>query len=239
MEILNIKRDELEKLKVIEEGSEGRIYLHQNHIIKLYGHPEGYNINKIKYFCNVQENMQGTKLPHGVVIIDDIFSGCLQRYFKDYQELNMLNANISIEYVIYFLKLFLKNIDELIQNKIYPVDLFYGNVLFSVVKQDVQIIDLDGYGSVIKKQHNQKILRKVLNQYLSTIFEVLFYEYINEKWYINHKSIIKRYPFKKEYADIIINDTLSIEFLYEFLEYFQKDEKDIFKNSNKLLKLKH
>ena len=234
MEILNMKSDDLKNLKLLESGSEAKLYLYKNRVVKLYEVPEEYDIKKIKYFCNIQETIKGTQLPCGVVIIDDVFSGCLQHYFKDYQELNKLNCNIPIERVIYFLGLFLNNYDELIQNKIYPIDLFYANVLFSFDKSNVQIIDLDGKGSIIKKEKNQNLLQQSLKLCLSTILESLYNDVIDEMWYVSYKSLLSRYPFKKEYIDIIMNNKLSLEFLYEFLEYIKKDEKNLFKKSKKL-----
>ena len=238
MEVLNINQDDLKKYKLINSGSEAKIYLNKNFIIKVYGAPEEYSLKKLEFLCEAQQNIKNTKLPYGAVNIDNKFTGCIQEYFDGYNELNILNS-LPIDECIYLFKIFLENLDELIQNNIYPIDLFYGNVLASQSRKSIQIIDLDGLGSVIKKQHNKKVLQVSLKQYLSTVLETLFYGDINEMWYVNYKSLLKKYPFKKEYVDSMLGNKLSFELLYEFLEYIQKDEKDLFKNNKKILKIKH
>jgi len=102
----------------------------------------------------------------------------------------------------------------------------------SLIQKDVQIIDLDGNGSIIQKSENKKLLQESLELYISTILECLYYKDIDKEWFINYKSLLERYPFKKEYIDIIINKKITFEFLNEFLNYIKKDK-------NKILKLKH
>ena len=234
MKTINITNSELNKLKTLGNGSEAKIYLDKNNIIKVYQNPQEYDINKIKYFCDAQKYIERTKFPHGAVFIDGIFSGCIQEYFNGYKEFDTLNNNISMEQVIFYLKLFLQNLEELLQNKIYPIDLYYGNVLYSLDKQNIQIIDLDGKGSIIKKEHNRKLLQESLFLCLSTILETIFNKDIEQMWYLNYKSLLARYPFKNEYIDIMMNEKISLDFLYEFLEYIKKDEKLIFKDCKKL-----
>jgi len=232
MKVLNIKSSDLQQFKLVTNGAESKIYLYQDKIIKIYENPEDYNIKKIKYLSLVQQYIENTILPYGIVNIDETFSGCLQYYFKNYSEFDVLNKNIPFEQVMNYFKMFLKSLNELVENKIYPVDLFYGNVLVSLIQKDVQIIDLDGNGSIIQKSENKKLLQESLELYISTILECLYYKDIDKEWFINYKSLLERYPFKKEYIDIIINKKITFEFLNEFLNYIKKDK-------NKILKLKH
>ena len=236
MKILNIKQTDLEHYKFINNGSEAKIYRRGNNIIKVYEEPNEYAAKKIKYLCKLQQNIKKTKLPYGIVNIDNKFSGCIQEYFNEYNELNILSS-LSVDENIFFCRMFLENLDELIQNKIYPIDLFYGNVLVSPLKKDIQIIDLDGKGSLIKKNNNKRILQKTLELYLSIVLESLFYKDLDKIGYGNYTSLLTKYRFKYDYVDIIFKNKLSLDFLYEFLEYILKDKKYIFDNNSKILKL--
>ena len=81
MKVLDIKSDDLQKFKLINRGAESKIYLYQDKIIKIYENPKDYNIKKIKYLSLVQKNIKYTKLPYGIVNMDDRFSGCIQNIF--------------------------------------------------------------------------------------------------------------------------------------------------------------
>lgn len=236
MDLLNLKTNDLKELEIIGEGDESIVYLYNGKIIKIYKNPCEHDYKKIRYLNKIQPNIEKTKFADGILTIDGNFSGFTSSYFENYYDMQILDYSTHISQILYYYKLLLESIKELTDNNIYPVDLFYENVLLKFINRDIKIIDLERNGSVVKQNPNDKLLTKVLNLYTFMLIESLYYKDVNSKDYINYKNLIQKYPFKKEFVDIIEKNHFSYEFLYELLDYIEKDSKKLFKNYPILLK---
>lgn len=227
MYILNLTSEDLEYLKQIGFGAEATVYQIRDKIIKLYEEPDEKNIKKIKYLSKMQKYVKRTKFPIGIAKIDNKFMGCVQEYHQNYFEMSILDYSMFIDQILFFFKEFLESIKELTDYNLYPIDLFYSNVLVRFINRDVKIIDLDKDGLVIKQEPNARLLNKSLKLYLSTILESLYYKDVFDKSYKNYTILINKYPFDNDIANTILNDKLSYEFLFEFLNYIKLDKKNI------------
>ena len=219
MVVLNLKEEDLKYLKLVGMGAEGAVYQLRDKIIKIYNEPEEHNLKKIKYLCKIQPKIKNTEFIIGKVNIDGEFKGVIQKYFKNYYTIDILDYSMNLNQILCFYIKLLQCIKELTDNNLYPSDLYYKNILIKFINRDVKIIDLDGNGIIIKKEANKKLLQNTLNTYLSTMIESLYFNDLNEEHYITYKDIIKKYPFDDYYKNIILNGELSYKFIIEFIRY--------------------
>lgn len=219
MIVLNLKKEDLKYLKLIGMGAEGAVYQLRDKVVKIYNEPEEHNLKKIRYLCKIQPKIKNTEFIIGQLNIDGEFKGVIQKYFKNYYTIDILNYSMSLTQVLYFFVKLLQCIKELTDNNLYPSDLYYKNILIKFINRDVKIIDLDGNGLIIKKEANERLLQNTLNTYLSTMIESLYFQDLNEKHYINYKDIIRKYPFDDYYKKTILKGELSYKFIIEFIKY--------------------
>ena len=113
-------------------------------------------------------------MPNGIILKDDTLKGICIPYFKDYKILSSLNDE-SIDYKLKILQIIMKNLKELTDNDIYPMDFNSDGILIN--NSDVKIIDLDTYTTQIIKDDQKKKLKFVLNLYRNIILELMYQDF--------------------------------------------------------------
>ncbi len=139
------------------------------------------------------------------------------KYYKNYYHLNYL-SNYQQDFIASSLNLLIEKVKELTNNDLYPVDIYYENVLFNN-DGNVEIIDLDDDGLVYSKTNEH--LNTVLTNLTGTIIEVLFPAFAMSGDY----EILKRYQIEKTFIDCFYNSIFSYELLEEFLTYIKTTKK--------------
>lgn len=99
--------------------------------------------NLMNYYNSIRDNVRYTKLPSGILYYEDTPLLLEMPYHKDYVTLSLaFLMDDEIYRVLFNLS---KAFQELIRNKVYQMDLCYGNnIMVNELTRDVQLIDLDG-----------------------------------------------------------------------------------------------
>lgn len=139
------------------------------------------------------------------------------KYYKNYYHLNYL-SNYQQDFIASSLNLLIEKVKELTNNDLYPVDIYYENILFNN-DGNVEIIDLDDDGLVYSNTNEH--LNTVLTNLTGTIIEVLFPAFAMSGDY----EILKRYQIEKTFIDCFYNSIFSYELLEEFLTYIKTTKK--------------
>lgn len=199
-------------------GEEAKLYIVGNDLYKIYNKN---NISSVYHlYCLVakQENLKETILPTGIILKNDILKGIKIPYFKDYKTVSSL-VNTNNNYKIMILQIIMKNLKELTDNDIYPMDFNSGGIL--VKDKDVKIIDLDTYTTQITKDVTKEKLLFVLKLYRNIIFELVYSDFEpitvlpNLSSYLENKKVNKRLIFD------ITSKKLSYHNLSNFIESMQ------------------
>lgn len=220
MEKVHINYIDLSKFlsNQLASGSKSIISMYdENRIIKIYN---DYTIDRSANFKILNEASRvitKTHLPQTVVYYNKFIIGCLMKYYKNYYHLNHL-SNYQQDFIASSLNLLIEKVKELTNNDLYPVDIYYENVLFNN-DGNVEIIDLDDDGLVYSKTNEH--LNTVLTNLTGTIIEVLFPAFAMSGDY----EILKRYQIEKTFIDCFYKSIFSYELLEEFLTYIKTTKK--------------
>ena len=155
-------------------GEEAKLYIVGNNLYKLYNKKNISSIYQLCLLISKQSFLKETILPNGIILKDDVLKGIRIPYFKDYKTLSSLNDE-SIDYKLKILQIIMKNLKELTDNDIYPMDFNSDGILIN--NSDVKIIDLDTYTTQIIKDDQKKKLKFVLNLYRNIILELMYQDF--------------------------------------------------------------
>ncbi len=199
-------------------GEEAKLYIVGNNLYKLYNKKNISSIYQLCLLISKQSFLKETILPNGIILKDDTLKGICIPYFKDYKILSSLNDE-SIDYKLKILQIIMKNLKELTDNDIYPMDFNSDGILIN--NSDVKIIDLDTYTTQIIKDDQKKKLKFVLNLYRNIILELMYQDFepitvlphLNA--YLESKNVNKKIIYD-------INNNISYHSLSNFIESMKK-----------------
>ena len=194
-------------------GEEAKLYIMGNDLYKIY---KKNNISSIYHLCILmakQKDLQETILPNGIVLKDDELRGIKILYFKDYKTVSSL-SNINDNYKLTILQTIMRNLKELTDNDIYPMDFNSDGIL--VHEEDVKIVDLDTYTTQVIKNASKESLLFVLKLYRNIIFELMYSDFDPITVLPNLSSYLEN---KKVHEKIII-DIASKELSYHNLSNY-------------------
>lgn len=195
-------------------GEEAKLYIVGNNLYKLYNKKNISSIYQLYLLISKQSFLKETILPNGIILKDDALKGIRIPYFKDYKTLSSLNDE-NIDYKLKILQIIMKNLKELTDNDIYPMDFNSNGILIN--NSDVKIIDLDTYTTQIIKDDHKKELKFVLNLYRNIILELMYQDFepivvlphLNA--YLESKNVNKRIIYD-------IDNNISYHNLSNFIE---------------------
>lgn len=199
-------------------GLEAKLYIVGNDLYKLYKNNYNSSIFHICCLAAKQHLLKWTTLPSGIILENDKLKGVCIPYFKGYKELFSL-TDVCIDYKIEILKILMRNLKELTDNNIYPMDFNSFGVL--VKDKDVKIIDLDTFTTKIIQNINKENLKFVLNLYRNIILELIYQDFepvtvlphLNA--YLESKNVNKKIIFD-------IDNNISYHNLSNFIESMKK-----------------
>ena len=195
-------------------GEEAKLYIVGNNLYKLYNKKNISSIYQLCLLISKQSFLKETILPNGIILKDDALKGIRIPYFKDYKTLSNLNDE-SIDYRLKILQIIMKNLKELTDNDIYPMDFNSNGILIN--NSDVKIIDLDTYTTQIIKDDHKKKLKFVLNLYRNIILELMYQDFEpitvipHLNTYLESKNVNKRIIYD-------IDNNISYHNLSNFIE---------------------
>lgn len=233
---LYLNDNELNKLKKIGQGTDGRVFKYSNdtlvkvYLENLYKEHDYENIlnledkvyskdkivlkkdeEKINYYANDsedrikirtkdaiikaierQEYIKNTNLPCGMVFVNKKFAGCLLKKVNGMQIHKLTGMPMS--YKLSIIKNALENIQELLDNNVYHVDLNnspfvkngvmidgklnfeYGHshILVDPITKKANIIDLDGKSTIYTERENEELYNKCLSGLCVLLTEFLY-----------------------------------------------------------------
>lgn len=196
-------------------GEEAKLYIMGNDLYKIY---KKNNISSIYHLCILmakQKDLQETILPNGIILKDDELKGIRISYFKDYKAVSSL-SNTNNTYKLTILQTIMRNLKELTDNDIYPMDFNSDGIL--VHEKDVKIVDLDTYTTQAIKNASKESLLFVLKLYRNIIFELMYSDFEPITVLPNLSSYLEN---KKVHEKIIIditNKNLSYHNLSNYIE---------------------
>lgn len=194
-------------------GEEAKLYIVGNDLYKIY---KKNNISSIYHVCLLiakQNVLKETILPNGIILKDDELRGIRIPYFKDYKTVSCL-SNTNDNYKLNILQTIMKNLKELTDNDIYPMDFNSDGIL--VYDKDVKIVDLDTYTTQVIKQASKERLLFVLKLYRNIIFELMYSDFEPITVLPNLSSYLEN---KKVHEKIIV-DIASKELSYHYLSNY-------------------
>ena len=217
MNFINLE-SEFENNSYDFRGEEAKLYIVGNNLYKLYNKKNISSIYQLCLLISKQSFLKETILPNGIILKDDTLKGICIPYFKDYKILSSLNDE-SIDYKLKILQIIMKNLKELTDNDIYPMDFNSDGILIN--NSDVKIIDLDTYTTQIIKDDQKKKLKFVLNLYRNIILELMYKDFepitvlphLNA--YLESKNVNKKIIYD-------INNNISYHSLSNFIESMKK-----------------
>lgn len=233
---LYISKDELNKLKKIGQGTDGKVFKYSDtqliklYLEKLYTEHDINNLlnlddkiyskdnlviktnnEKINYYAKDdeedikirakdaiikaierQEYIKNTNLPNGIVYLDKKFVGCMLKKCNGIQIHKLTGMPMS--YKLSIIKNAIDNIEELLNNNVYHIDLNnspfvknpimiddkvnfeYGHshILVDPLTKKTNIIDLDGKSTIYTERDNEALLRKCLEGLCILLCEFLY-----------------------------------------------------------------
>lgn len=199
-------------------GEEAKLYIVGNNLYKLYNKKNISSIYQLCLLISKQSFLKETILPNGIILKDDTLKGICIPYFKDYKILSSLNDE-SIDYKLKILQIIMKNLKELTDNDIYPMDFNSDGILIN--NSDVKIIDLDTYTTQIIKDDQKKKLKFVLNLYRNIILELMYQDFEpitvlpHLNVYLESKNVNKKIIYD-------IDSNISYHNLSNFIESMKK-----------------
>ena len=179
--MINISKEELDDLEIIDSGNFGIIYKKGNKIYKIYKDEiktDNYSmiknpllnnkvltLNKLNKLIGIRHLIKNTDLIENIIYVDNKLSGVVMPYY-DGKTLCDLGNEAFTKRIEYSYKL-LNNTKELTNYYIYPTDIRLKNVM--VVKDEVKIIDLDDNFTKVKYLKDLILERKTYSMLDNTI----------------------------------------------------------------------
>lgn len=196
-------------------GEEAKLYIMGNDLYKIY---KKNNISSIYHLCILmakQKDLQETILPNGIILKDDELKGIRISYFKDYKAVSSL-SNTNNTYKLTILQTIMKNLKELTDNDIYPMDFNSDGIL--VHEEDVKIVDLDTYTTQVIKNASKESLLFVLKLYRNIIFELMYSDFEPITVLPNLSNYLEKKKVNEKIIIDITNKNLSYHNLSNYIE---------------------
>lgn len=241
--MINISKNDINKLEFIGHGGFGKVYKKGDLIYKLYRKTVStdygeyvrnpslkYHPFKLKRLMNLDKKIIYSDLIKDVIFVDGKFGGVANKYY-DGSTLSFINLpfdeRIRLSYGL------LKSMRELVNNNIYPLDLKLDNIM--AVSGQAKLIDLDDYYTKVRLFQNHIFEKKCF-----TMLDASIKVFLNEhntfyNWDL-FEHIEKAVSTNNSSFEEIINylEDKSIKYSYVILS----DESDVyshirlFRNSN-------
>ena len=176
-----------------------------------------------------QENVLRNDLPQAPVYLNHRFAGCLIKKVSGISIHKLIGLPQNIKRKI-MLEVLL-DIEELLQNNIYPIDLAnspysttlgfekgHSHILASPINLSTHIIDLDGKSTIYTEKKNNDYYIRTLNT-----LNILFLEFYYHLSYDNYETTdelsydLEQLKIPSTYQKDLVNGTLSISKIKELL----------------------
>lgn len=156
---------EVESYQVVNEGSEGIIYLYdENRLMKIYKKPSKHILENVVKLHQKQKTVLCTEFPLEIVLgTKGNFIGILIPFYQNSISMeDMFTGDIKFE-ITYYIYILLHNLEEFVENNIYIQDLYTGNVLIDVEEEKIHLIDTEGEDTYSGEDqgHLEILLRQV------------------------------------------------------------------------------
>ena len=242
MEALELRKEDLDKLKFLSKGNEGSVYYYKDYLIKIFKNTyvndyvyhdaiideDGVKVfNKKNKFTIKKYNAKGTKLPFNYVKINDKVKGtCIHNY--KYTTSIYSSSLLSFRMRLKIMQRLLYKLKELNDNYIYPADLSSdidnirnkGNVLLSL-KLEPYIIDMDGCNVTYLEKEDKEETKKSINSYSILLMEILSKENLNELFNECDYEYLKAYThgiFDDEFIELFFKEELTYKYIDKFIK---------------------
>lgn len=202
------------------EGNEGKLFIRNNQVHKIYKKIWQYDSRKIILLNERQKYIKNTTMPLGIISLDDIFIGVILKLFQNHIPLSKLNSSLIID----ILRQIKVNLQELTSNYIYPTDLDDENILISKTGK-VEFIDIDGLDTIVSSSFNKKHLKTVLILYRNIILSLLYPGYDAIDYYSQGNQYLSELGIRNSFIYELSSPDLSYESLQDFIDYTVKDKK--------------
>ncbi len=245
MKNLYLTKEEFKHLKTknkFSEGTEGKLYLYNNSLVKIYRRGIIENREEIIDYILTRDKINGCVLPNRKVYIQDEFKGITMDYYHNYKTLFKLINDKSISYKerLEICKEIIESVKTLHNNEIVHGDINLSNVIVSSDATDNLLIDIDG-GLPKEIMCLQEFKNEIKNdQYtlmllvMSLVYDFRFERYIYNYGINNFKEILTSFSIGKDLKNYIIRLINGDNCVNEYIDEYLGDMKE--NKSNKVIR---
>ena len=179
-----------------------------------------------------QFEIKKTILPINPVYINHHFRGCIIKYHHNYYPISCFSflpkrTNLKI------IKDLLVKIKELLNNNVYPTDLYnkqnsnlpHNNIVINF-SLNSQIVDLDGKSVAYTEKFNPEFYQKSLFELATLLLEFLFDQEL-EDYYLEfdqyqeyyQQYFYERYNIPPKYIDNLLSNNIDLDVIEDFVDY--------------------
>ena len=179
-----------------------------------------------------QFEIKNTILPINPVYINHHFRGCIIKYHHNYYPISCFSF-LPQKTKLKILKNLLAKIKELLNNNIYPIDLYnkqnsnlpHNNIVINF-SLNSQIVDLDGKSVAYTEKFNPEFYKKSLFELSTLLLEFLFDHELAD-YYLEfaqypeyyHKYFYERFNIPQKYIDNLLSNNIDLDVIEDFVDY--------------------
>lgn len=179
-----------------------------------------------------QFEIKKTILPINPVYINHHFRGCIIKYHHNYYPISCFSF-LPKRTKLKIIKDLLVKIKELLNNNIYPIDLYnkqnsnlpHNNIVINF-SLNSQIVDLDGKSVAYTEKFNPEFYKKSLFELSTLLLEFLFDQEL-EDYYLEfdqyqeyyQQYFYERYNIPPKYIDNLLSNNIDLDVIEEFVDY--------------------
>ena len=179
-----------------------------------------------------QFEIKNTILPINPVYINHHFRGCIIKYHHNYYPISCFSF-LPQKIKLKILKNLLAKIKELLNNNIYPIDLYnkqnsnlpHNNIVINF-SLNSQIVDLDGKSVAYTEKFNPEFYKKSLFELSTLLLEFLFDQEL-EDYYLEfdqyqeyyQKYFYERFNIPQKYIDNLLSNNIDLDVIEDFVDY--------------------
>lgn len=179
-----------------------------------------------------QFEIKNTILPINPVYINHHFRGCIIKYHHNYYPISCFSF-LPQKTKLKILKNLLAKIKELLNNNIYPIDLYnkqnsnlpHNNIVINF-SLNSQIVDLDGKSVAYTEKFNPEFYKKSLFELSTLLLEFLFDQEL-EDYYLEfdqyqeyyQKYFYERFNIPQNYIDNLLSNNIDLDVIEDFVDY--------------------
>ncbi len=179
-----------------------------------------------------QFEIKNTILPINPVYINHHFRGCIIKYHHNYYPISCFSF-LPQKAKLKILKNLLAKIKELLNNNIYPIDLYnkqnsnlpHNNIVINF-SLNSQIVDLDGKSVAYTEKFNPEFYKKSLFELSTLLLEFLFDQEL-EDYYLEfdqyqeyyQKYFYERFNIPQKYIDNLLSNNIDLDVIEDFVDY--------------------